>query len=117
MPHAGSIIDALFSRCKECAQVNGFGFIARIADDDQPGLVLHGNKGLRPQRVAFHHFDIDRLRAGLPSKDVDDGLAVIRLDINAGEIVKSFGRPLIDFNAFGAGDLDDVAKRRKAFGG
>jgi hypothetical protein len=31
--------------------------------------------------------------------------------------VKSFGRPLVDFNAFGAGDLDDVAKRRKAVGG
>jgi hypothetical protein len=53
----------------------------------------------------------------LPSKNVDDGLAVICLDIDAGEIVKSFGRALVDFNAFGAGDLDDVAKWRKAFGG
>ena len=117
MPYVGSIVHALFSRCAERAQATGLGFLARIADDDQPRLVLHGNKGLRPQRVAFHHFDIDRPRAGLPSKDVDDGLAVICLDIDAGEIVKSFGGALVDFNAFGAGDLDDVAKRRKAFGG
>jgi len=53
----------------------------------------------------------------LSPEDVDDGLAVICLDIDAGEIVKSFGRALVDFNAFGAGDLDDVAKRRKAVGG
>ena len=117
MPHAGSIIDALFSCRKERAQGNGFGFIAGIADNDQPGLVLHGDEGLRPQRVAFHHFDFDRLRAGLPSKNVDDGFAVICLNIDVGEIVKSFGRALVDLNAFGAGDLDDVAKWRKAFGG
>ena len=50
-------------------------------------------------------------------EDVDDGLAVIRRYIYSSEIVKSFGRALVDFDAFGAVDLDDVAKRGKAFGG
>jgi hypothetical protein len=40
--------------------------------------------------MAFDHFDLDRLGAGLPPKDIDQRNAAFGAYIDAGDIVKTF---------------------------
>jgi hypothetical protein len=65
--------------------------------------------------VTFDHADGYWPRTGLPAKDADQRAAVLGGDIHTGEVVKAFGRSLVDRQVLRAVCLDNVAEGSEGF--
>lgn len=115
MPDAGPVINALASVGVKCPQLADKRRFIRCGDDNKPVMILHRDKCLRSQRVAFDHSNGDRLWARLPAENADYRLSAIGRHVNTGEIVKSLGGSFIDRKSLRASGLDDVSERREGF--
>jgi hypothetical protein len=65
--------------------------------------------------MAFDHFDLDRLGAGLTPKDIDQRNAAFGAYIDAGEIIKTFSCTFIDRETLRAIGFDVISERGERF--
>ena len=117
MPDPGTVIHTLTAGRVECTQFALQRCVTGSGDDDKPVLVLHRNKGLRPQRVAFDHANGDWLGAGLSAKDAYQRIAAFGRDIHTGKIVKTLCRSFIDRQALCASCFNHISEGRERFFG
>jgi len=115
MPDSGPVIYALAAVGVKRTQFADKWRFIRCGDDDEPVMILHRDKGLRSQGVAFDHANGDGPGAGLSPENADQRLAAIGGHVYTGEIVKAFGGAFIDGHSLGAIGLDDVSEGRECF--
>lgn len=115
MPDSGPVIYPLAAVGVKRTQFADKRRFIRCGDDDEPVMILHRDKGLRSQGVAFDHANGNGPRARLSAKNTDQRFAAIGRHVNTGEIVKPLGRAFIDGHSLGAIGLDDVSEGRECF--
>ena len=115
VPYAAVIVHALPSGGPEGAQRADIRIAVGRPDDDKPIGIAQRVKRLGAERMALHHFYVDRVRAGLTAEDADQGRAAIGFHIDTGEVVEAVCRAFIDREVLRAVRFDDVAERGKGF--
>ena len=117
MPHTATVVHALAATGAERSQRADIKGVAGEADNDEPLCVAQGIEGLRPERMPLDHLDLDRVRTGLAAKYADQRHTVFRADIDTREVVKPFGRALVNREMPSTVGFDDVSERGKGFAG
>lgn len=96
MPDSGPVIDPLAALGVKRTQFADKRRFIGCGNDNEPVVILHRDKGLRSEGVAFDHANGDGPRTGLSPENADQRFAAVGGYINTGEVVKPLGGPFID---------------------
>ena len=117
VPNVAMIIHSLVSGGAERPEIGRRHGLGWCRDHNQIGRRTQRNERLRPQRMKFHHPNLDRPGPGLAAKYADDRLPVFSADIHGCQVMEPFGRAFVDREMMSAFGLDDIAERGKGVSG
>src|SRR5579883_190960 len=111
VPDVAGVVHALAAGGAEGAVARR---LARVgADDHEPRRILQRMEQLAPERMALHQPDRDRTRPRLGNEQRDVDAATLGRDVDPGEPVDPLREALVDADARGAVERDDLAERRE----
>ena len=115
VPDARVVVHTLIAVGDEGPEGRGLGRGTGRRHHHQEGPALQGDEGLAAQGMALHHADRDGAWPGLGAEDVDQRPPAAEFDL--GQVVKAFGRALVDQQALGIVGFDDIPERGKGLSG
>src|SRR3954470_1082 len=114
VPNPLRIINALPTARHECPNLR-FVEITRGRDHHQIRLVVQRHESLAAERMPFEHLHLERQRARLSAKQVDQRAAVLVRHVHLREVVIADRRAEVDRDLLRALEFDHVAERGERF--